>query len=113
MRGGVVIFVHKEVSHAPLPAVDIDAENIAVQLQDKTIIRGVSNAPRHNITDRELIRITKGSKVLVIGDFNAKRTIWKNNRNNRNCITLFKYTLTNNMAILVPVSHKMAAPRLT
>lgn len=102
--GGVAVLIRKSIPHHPLPAIESNIDNIAVKLLDGTVIVGAYNSPSNRITEEALSELFTHTKMLLVGDLNARHTTWSNRRNNRNGSTVFDYAYEYNIAVLAPDS---------
>lgn len=105
IAGGLAAYIKINIKFSELSPLDTTFENIAIKINGQYII-GVYNRPGNELTNDDLDKLMAlGSKVLVIGDFNAKHQEWNNNRNNREGNKLKTYADNNNMLIHFPDEH--------
>ena len=99
--GGLALLIKNSV---PYRIVNIKGtvsiEHLCIQLENNLHIIAVYNPPINKFCAKDLETLTGiGSKVLIIGDFNARHTTWGNDINNTNGRTLYKYITDSNLIV--------------
>lgn len=99
--GGIAIVIRNNVPYRTVGTDNTLAiENVTIQLKDGTFIIAVYNQPRNQITIADLQTLSNiGNKVLIVGDFNARHTTWKNQNNNYNGRILFNFITSSNLIL--------------
>lgn len=88
--GGVGVLVRDCLPHVITKNNSLSSiEHIILTLQNNISLIGVYNSPRNEFTETCLLNLFKTSnKVILIGDLNARHTVWNCHLNNKNGRTL-------------------------
>ncbi|GJQ69637.1 hypothetical protein Trydic_g19879, partial [Trypoxylus dichotomus] len=105
-HGGVAALIREDVPHRRVELRDVrlqNAEAVAVQLEDNTVLVALYNSPQRRLPLDELEAIfALGRKVVLAGDFNATHATWGCHRNNANGNTLHRFINNNNVILHDP-----------
>ncbi|KAL2730657.1 LOW QUALITY PROTEIN: RNA-directed DNA polymerase from mobile element jockey-like [Vespula squamosa] len=109
LRGGVAIRIHKNIRYEAIPLPDHEIEYTTAKISNPIplIIVVAYNRPKKRIDLSSIKKLTtlEPSAQFIIGeDFNPKREIWNNVKNNSNGITLWKFLDKNLLNVLFPNS---------
>lgn len=102
--GGVAILIKNSIPHVLLGSrSDSSIENLAIKLQDGTIVIGVYNNPRNILNTHDLNNLLNwGSNTLIIGDLNGRHPDWGCNRHNPNGNTVKLFVENNGLILAAP-----------
>lgn len=79
--GGVAAIIDNKIPHTRVRLPPTSLESICIKLTDNTHIISIYNRPTNNFTQHDIHTLLNTSgKMLLIGDFNAKHTLWNCNR---------------------------------
>ena len=99
--GGVAIIIKNSLAHIRLPQTNSAIEHVTLKLWNGIVVSSCYSPPSYSILDSDLDSLMDlAPRVLLLGDFNARHTTWKNPINNKNGETLFDYVTTNAIQIL-------------
>lgn len=104
-QGGVAVLVRHDLPCAATGKTSLDRQQtISIRTANNTAITAIYNSPRNRLTPEALKGITarKGTKQLIVGDFNAKHRNWGNDYNNVNGTILQNLTDLTNATIQFP-----------
>ncbi|KAK2577594.1 hypothetical protein KPH14_012705 [Odynerus spinipes] len=102
--GGILVCIKNGLSCKEIKINNqVSIECIGLRLPNKTYLVAAYNKPKNFFGNRELDLITNiGSKVILVGDLNARHTSWNNHSSNSQGTKIFKYILNNTCSILYP-----------
>ncbi|GJQ87840.1 hypothetical protein Trydic_g1808 [Trypoxylus dichotomus] len=107
-HGGIAALIREDVPHRRVELRNVrlqNAEAVAVQLEDNTILVALYNSPQKWLLQNELEAFfALGRKVVLAGDFNTTHATWGCHRNNVNGNTLHRFINNNNTRTL-PSDH--------
>lgn len=90
--GGVIILIKNGIPYKRLPNLRTTIEHVAITLKNNVTIAGAYAPPWLNMTENDLTPFfTITSRCLLLGDLNAKHTLWNNHINNRAGLLLHQY----------------------
>ncbi|GJQ88011.1 hypothetical protein Trydic_g12935 [Trypoxylus dichotomus] len=105
-HGGVAALIREDVPHRRVELRDVrllNAEAVAVQLEDGTTLVAFYNSPQKRLLQDELEALfALGRKIVLAGDFNATHAMWGCHRNNANGNTLHRFVNENNVILHDP-----------
>jgi exonuclease III len=104
--GGTAVLIRQDFKHSEilLPSLQhIEATAIQLNINKETIVLISVYNPPGKIVERDLdLLIGTGHKIILAGDFNAKRVTWGARQNNAAGQFLINHYYTNNYIISAP-----------
>lgn len=113
-RGGLCAIIKNNIPFQEISTPATNLETLAIKLADASVLISVYNSPSNNFAELDIKKlINLGTKLIILGDFNARHKNWNCNTNNRNGITLNNVVLKNNVALLQTESPTHFPPNNT
>lgn len=106
-HGGVAILIRRGVPYTEVGSTQCSIENTGIKLDNNITIIAAYNSPSNIFKAACLHKLLSTStKVIVMGDLNARHCYWDCQQNNRNGHTLLEYVQDHNDCnILYPDEH--------
>lgn len=99
--GGVALLIKKGIAHKEMTSNNSRIENISVQLINGVIITACYARPTLRLLEQDLEEIfQQGTKIVAMGDLNARHRLWRNRTNNTRGTLVRDYATINDIQIL-------------
>lgn len=100
--GGIAFLIHNTIPHKLHDTIiGTPSEHIIITLHNNTTVVGIYNHPKNPLTTKDLDNLLDtGTRVVVVGDFNANNIRWNCPYNNKSGRILYNYTNSHNAQLL-------------
>lgn len=99
---GLLIYIKRNISYSEVTKLTHSYENCGIKINNTTIFNAYIS-PNLNINTQDLdTMLNSDSKVMIIGDHNAKHQNWNNHKSNKNGRIITNYISNTNYTLAYP-----------